>query len=101
MYLCRLPEPQDLRPGVTAGLGDVSSLTVGARQAMSWVARLYQAVEAPVVQEVPAPADPLPVQAGGLQVSFQQTLVSNKLRTDLLFSFSRLCHSPPGSFLDR
>ena len=37
-----MPEPQDSRPGVTAGLGDVSSLTVGARQVMNWVARLFR-----------------------------------------------------------
>ena len=33
-----------------------------------------------------APADPLPVQAVGLQVSFQQRLVLTEIRTDLLFS---------------
>ena len=32
MYLCRLPEPQDSRPGVTAGRDVVSSLTVGVRK---------------------------------------------------------------------
>ena len=42
MYLCRLPEPQDSRPGVTAGRGDLSSLTVGARQTLSRVARFYR-----------------------------------------------------------
>ena len=39
MYLCRLPEPQDSRPGVTAVRGVVSLLTVGARMMLGRLIR--------------------------------------------------------------
>ena len=39
MYLCRLPEPQDSRPGVTAGRDVVSLLTVGVRKMLGRLTR--------------------------------------------------------------